>query len=77
VAFGQLSKTQDASPKLGYNLDLAFQIVSLSFPLTIVLNTATALGGDAYVNGLPLVGLGLCALSQVVYRVNKGQIDEL
>ena len=41
------------------------------------MNTATALGGDAYVNGLPLVGLGFCALSQVVYRVNKGQIDEL
>ena len=49
----------------------------MSFPLTVVLNTAAALGGNAYVNGLPLVGLGLCALSCLVYRANMEEIDEL
>ena len=41
------------------------------------MNTAAVLGGNAYVNGLPLVGLGLCALSYAVYRANEGDIDEL
>lgn len=77
IGFGQISKVQESNPKLGYDLDLAFQIVSLSFPLSVLLNTATVLGGRAYVDSLAWVGVGLCGLSGAVYLAFKKQIDQL
>ena len=74
VAFGQISRAPKES---GYNTDLAFDIVSLSFPLTVLLNTAAGLCGQGYVDALPLVGAGMLAVSAGLYYANKKDIDGL
>lgn len=75
IAYGQLAKTSDAHPDLGYDMDLAFQIVALSFPLTVLLNTLACLGGSHYVGNLPKIGLAFLAASGAIYAANKNDID--
>jgi len=63
IAYGQMAKVVAANPEVEakYDLDTAFDIVALSFPLTIVLNTVACLAGNAYVNALPVIGTVLLA----------------
>ncbi|KAJ1621273.1 hypothetical protein T492DRAFT_1071774 [Pavlovales sp. CCMP2436] len=75
VGFGQLDRMAARRSDLGYDPALAFEIVGLSFPLTIVLNTVTCIAGAAYVDHLPLVGAGLLAISAAIYAAKRAQID--
>ena len=58
-------------------MPFAFDLVSISFPLTVLLNTATCLLGPAYVDNLGLVGLGYLAAAAAVYAANRERIDAL
>ena len=74
-AFGQLAKCQARRPALALDTELAFGLVGLSFPLTVVLNTAACLGGDAYVRALPAVGLALLGAAVALKAANREQIS--
>ena len=65
IAFGQMSKVDKAGVK-GYDTDLAFDIVALSFPFTVLLNTIACLAGNTYVDMLPITGSLFLALSALI-----------
>lgn len=75
ICFGQMTKVvSSALTSKGiesndnnevYDLDLAFDIVAISYPLTILLNTVSCLAGTSYVNNLPIISLGLIILSRL------------
>mmetsp|Transcript_20319 Transcript_20319/g.31382 ORF Transcript_20319/g.31382 Transcript_20319/m.31382 type:complete len:427 (-) Transcript_20319:48-1328(-) len=69
IAFGQMSKV--AKEVDGYDTELAFDIVALSFPLTVLLNTIACLAGKRYVDALPIVGTGLLAMSALLGKIGK------
>jgi hypothetical protein len=75
IAFGQVDAASRRA--LGYDGSLAFEIVSLSFPLTIVLNTIACVAGATYVDRIGQVGAALLAGSAAVYLANRRQIDDL
>ena len=66
ISFGQISKAQATEPGLGYDCEVAFDLVALSFPFSIILNTVTCLIGAAYVDNLSAVGIALVAGSAVL-----------
>lgn len=74
VAFGQISKV--AGKVDGYDTDLAFDLVALSFPVTVVLNTVACLSGKRYVKALPAIGGGLLALSTVLDKFGKSSGEQ-
>jgi hypothetical protein len=61
IGFGQIAKVADEMD--GYDTDLALDIMGLSFPLTIVLNTVACLAGNQYVQALPVIGTLFLATS--------------
>lgn len=65
IAFGQMTKVSNAGVQ-GYDTDLAFDLVALSFPLTVLFNTIACLAGSAYVDVLPVIGSFLLALSALL-----------
>lgn len=67
IAFGQICKV--ATEVDGFDTDLAFDIVALSFPLTIGLNTIACLAGDAYASALPGLGLALLLASAAIGKL--------
>ena len=71
VGYGALARTWRA----GDDLDLAFNLVALSFPLTALMNTATCLLGSRYVDRVAFVGLGYLAASAALYLAQKDAID--
>lgn len=75
IAYGHVAAAERA--RLGYDAALAFEILGLSFPLSIVLNTAASLIGAAYVDNLGFIGAALCAASAAVYLTNRRRIDAL
>jgi len=77
IAYGQIAKTSDANLEAGYEPDLAFQIVALSFPLAIVLNTFASLLSATYVDNLARFGAAYLAAGLGLYAANKGSIDRL
>lgn len=77
IAFGQVDAASRRRPPLGYDASLAFEIVGLSFPLTIALNTLACVAGAAYVDRIGEVGAALLACSAAVYVANRREIDGL
>ena len=71
VGYGALARTW----RPGDDLDLAFNLVALSFPLTALMNTATCLLGSRYVDRVAFVGLGYLAASAALYLAQKDAID--
>lgn len=69
IAFGQMSKVDKAGVK-GYDTDLAFDIVAMSFPFTVLLNTVACLAGSSYVDTLPAVGVVFLALSAAIGKLS-------
>ena len=70
VGLGQITKAKDRGDE-GYNTDFAFDIIGISFPLTILLNTAACLGGSAYIASMYPISLVLVALSGLLYKVHS------
>ena len=66
IGYGQLARVQAQDPSLAYDTDLAFDILGLSFPLTIVLNSVACLTGPYFLRGLPFIGLLLIAAALVL-----------
>jgi len=66
IAFGQMSKVVTEGGVKGYDTDLAFDLVALSFPFTVMLNTVACLAGSTYVNMLPVIGGAFLALSAII-----------
>lgn len=77
VGYGQIDRVAKANPKLGYDTGIAFDVVGISYPLTIMLNTAACIAGAAYVDRLPVLGAALLALAAAVYAACKDKIDAL
>lgn len=77
IAYAQINKIEKLEPKLGYKPDLSFDLVALSFPLTIVINTFTILAGYKYVDNLPFVGISYLFISSLFYFMQKKKIDSL
>jgi hypothetical protein len=73
VGLGQITKAKDRGDE-GYSTDFAFDIIGISFPLTIVLNTAACLGGSAYIASMYPISLVLVTLSGLLYRVTRNKI---
>lgn len=71
IAYGQMNKVVVNEGVGGYDPDLAFDIVALSYQVTMGLNTVACLAGASYVNNLPFVGLGLLAGSAVLGKIGK------
>ena len=55
-------------------LYFAFDIIGISFPLTIILNTAACLGGQAYIANMYRIGVTLIALSGLLYTACRNTI---
>jgi hypothetical protein len=73
VGFGQIAKAKERGDE-GYSTDFAFDIIGISFPLTIMLNTAACLGGSAYIANMYPISLVLLASSGLLYAVSRNQI---
>jgi len=69
IAYGQMNKAVDENVK-GYDIDLAFDIVALSYQMTMILNTIACLAGSAYVNNLPIAGTTMLVLSAVIGKLD-------
>ena len=75
ICFGQMTKVvssamsskeiQSSDSNTFYDLDLAFDIIAISYPLTILLNTITCLAGASYVKNLPIISLTFIILSRL------------
>jgi hypothetical protein len=72
VALGYYTRLQAC----GYSPDFAFDIIGISFPLTILFNTAACLGGSAYIANMYPTGLVLLALSGLLYKVSSKKIAD-
>jgi hypothetical protein len=73
VGLGQISAAKARGVK-GYSTDFAFDIICISYPMTILLNTVACVGGSAFLtNMFPISGL-LIALSGLLYQVSKDKI---
>jgi hypothetical protein len=75
VGLGQITKAKDRGDE-GYNTDFAFDIIGISFPLTILLNTAACLGGSAYIASMYPISLVLLAFSGLLYKVSTKKIAD-
>ena len=77
IAYGQMAKVVAANPEVeaAFDLDTAFDIVALSFPLTVVLNTVACLAGSTYVSALPVIGVALLAGSAVMGLSDDGSCE--
>lgn len=69
IAYGQMNTV--AEEVEGYDTDLAFDIVALSYPMTIGLNTAACLAKDTYVKALPVMGVGFLLLSTILGKFRR------
>ena len=75
VGLAQINAAKESGVK-GYSTNFAFDIICISYPLTIILNTAACLGGSAFIaNMFPISGL-LIGLSGLLYAVSKDTIAE-
>jgi len=69
IAYGQMNKAITNENVQGYDVDLAFDIVALSYQMTMILNTIACLAGPAYVNNLHVAGASMLALSAVIGKI--------
>lgn len=69
IAYGQMNKAADQENVQGYDVDLAFDIVALSYQMTMVLNTIACLAGPAYINNLPVAGIVMLGLSAAIGKM--------
>jgi predicted permease len=60
----------------GYSSDFAFDIICISYPMTILLNTVACVGGSAFIANMFPIGGSLIALSGLLYTVSKDKIAE-
>jgi len=70
IAYGQMNKAVDEKVQ-GYDADLAFDIVALSYQMTMVLNTIACLAGPSYINNLPVAGITMLGLSAAIGKIGK------
>jgi hypothetical protein len=75
VGFGQIMKAKERGDE-GYSTDFAFDIIGISFPLTILLNTAACLGGSAYIASMYPTSIMLIGLSGLLYAVSRNTITD-
>merc|ERR1711981_1400246 len=75
VGLGQITKAKDRGDE-GYSTDFAFDIIGISFPLTIILNTAACLGGSAYIANMYPISLMLLACSGLLYMASRKSIAD-
>lgn len=69
IAYGQMDKVVTNENVRGYDVDLAFDIVALSYQMTMILNTIACLAGPAYVNNLPVAGTAMLAVSAAMGKI--------
>jgi len=69
IAYGQMNKVVTNENVRGYDVDLAFDIVALSYQMTMILNTVACLAGPAYVNNLSAAGATMLALSTAIGKI--------
>jgi hypothetical protein len=75
IGLAQINAAKDRGVK-GYDTDFAFDIICISYPMTIMLNTVACVGGSAFIaNMFPIAGV-LIGLSGVLYAVSKDKINE-
>lgn len=70
IAYGQMNKVITNENVRGYDIDLAFDIVALSYQMTMILNTIACLAGPVYVNNLPIAGATMLALSAAIGKLD-------
>ena len=74
IALGYFTNLR--SQGYGYAPDFAFDIIGISFPFTIIFNTAACLGGSAYIANMYPAGLALILLSGLLYKVSSNKIAD-
>jgi hypothetical protein len=75
VGLAQISAAKDGGVT-GYSTDFAFDIICISYPMTIILNTVACVGGSAFIaNMFPIGGL-LIAGAAVLYTASKDKIAD-
>ena len=75
IGLAQINAAKDRGQK-GYDTDFAFDIICISYPMTILLNTVACVGGASFIaNMFPIAGV-LIGLSGVLYTVSKDKIAE-
>ena len=71
IAYGQMNKVVTHENVRGYDTDLAFDIVALSYQMTMVLNTIACLAGPVYVNNLLVAGATMLTLSAGIGKLDS------
>ena len=71
IAYGQMYKVVKNDNIQGYDMELAFDIVAMSYQITMVLNTIACIAGSTYVNHLPLAGATMLAISALVGKIGS------
>ena len=71
IAYGQMYKVVKNDNIQGYDMELAFDIVAMSYQITMVLNTIACIAGSTYVNNLPVAGATMLAISAVVGKIGS------
>lgn len=71
IAYGQMNKVIANENVRGYDIELAFDIVALSYQMTMILNTIACLAGSAYVNKLPVAGATMLVLSAAIGKLDS------
>jgi hypothetical protein len=73
VGLAQMNNAKESGSK-GYSTDFAFDIICISYPMTILLNTVACVGGSAFVANLYPIGAALLAASGILYTASKDKI---
>lgn len=71
IAYGRMNKIVMNENVHGYDTDLAFDIVALSYQMTMVLNTIACVAGPVYLNNLPLAGVTMLAMSALIGKTDN------
>ena len=71
IAYGQMYKVVKNDNIQGYDMELAFDIVAMSYQVTMVLNTIACIAGSTYVNNLPVAGATMLAISALVGKIGS------
>ena len=65
IGLAQINAAKDRGVK-GYDTDFAFDIICISYPMTIMLNTVACVGGSAFIaNMFPIAGVYVFSNSEL------------
>merc|ERR1719387_1846464 len=73
VGLAQINAAKEGGVE-GYSTDFAFDIICISYPMTILLNTVACVGGSAFIANMYPIGGVLLALSGILYTAQKDTI---